>query len=57
MFLSRASELGPQTRSGQQISNNEAIGQEFARAGCKFAGKCPLVMKICESVEVKGDVT
>lgn len=27
--------------------------REYARAGCKFAGRCPFVMKICEGVEPK----
>lgn len=30
--------------------------REYARAGCKFAGRCPFVMKICESIEPEGQI-
>lgn len=52
-------EADPGKRWGKKIALTETEYQEYLRAGCKFAGRCPDVMEVCRTampgyVEVDG---
>jgi peptide/nickel transport system ATP-binding protein len=55
--LLRASvpEADPTRRWSERISLSELEYEEYLRAGCKFAGRCPLVMDICRQ-KVPADI-
>jgi len=48
-------EADPKRRWSSTISLTELEHEEYLRKGCKFAGRCPLVMDICKS-EVPADL-
>ena len=48
-------EADPKKRWNTTISLTELEHEEYLRAGCKFAGRCPLVMDICQQ-EVPADI-
>ena len=52
-------EVDPKKRWSTTVSLTELEHEEFLRVGCKFAGRCPLVMEKCkntppEDIEVEG---
>ena len=49
-------EADPDMRWTDRVSLTETEEQEYLRKGCKFAGRCPLVMEKCKT-EVPQDVT
>ena len=48
-------EADPTKRWSERISLSELEHEEYLRAGCRFAGRCPLVMELCKQ-EVPADV-
>jgi peptide/nickel transport system ATP-binding protein len=46
-------EADPNKRWASTVSLTELEHEEYLRKGCKFAGRCPLVMEICKSVPPK----
>lgn len=49
-------EADPKKRWTSTISLTELEQEEYLRTGCKFAGRCPVVMDMCKSV-VPEDIT
>jgi peptide/nickel transport system ATP-binding protein len=43
-------EADPKKRWTSTVSLTESEEQEFLRTGCKFAGRCPVVMDVCRTV-------
>jgi len=41
----------PKKRWTTKVQLSESDQQEYLRAGCKFAGRCPDVMEICRRVD------
>ena len=48
-------EADPKKRWDKKVTLSELEHEEYLREGCKFAGRCPLVMDICKQ-EVPADV-
>jgi peptide/nickel transport system ATP-binding protein len=48
-------EADPQHKWSSTVTLSELEHEEFMRTGCKFAGRCPVVMDICKS-EVPNDI-
>jgi peptide/nickel transport system ATP-binding protein len=42
-------EADPSKRWKDRVNLSETEEQEYLRTGCKFAGRCPLVMDICRT--------
>lgn len=47
-------EADPGRRWGKEVRLSETEQQEYLRAGCRFAGRCPHKMEICERVAPEG---
>ncbi len=47
-------EADPSRRWGQEVRLAETEQQEYLRVGCRFAGRCPYVMDICQRLMPDG---
>jgi peptide/nickel transport system ATP-binding protein len=47
-------EADPSKRWGQEVRLTETEQEEYLRVGCRFAGRCPHVMEVCQHIVPDG---